>query len=111
MINVLTAKKKKIQLKDSHSEKATYEIGENIFKSYIWWEGHIQNILRTATTQWSKANIQIQNWTKNLNKHFFKEDMQTANKCKKRYSASLIIKEMPRARHVHQDGHYQKKRK
>jgi len=35
MINVLTAKKKKIQLKDSHSEKATYEIGENIFKSYI----------------------------------------------------------------------------
>ena len=110
MINVLTAKKKKNTVK-GQSEKATYEIGENIFKSYIWWEGHIQNILRTATTQWSKANIQIQNWTKTLNKHFFKEDMQTANKCKKRYSASLIIKEMPRAPHVHQDGHYQKKRK
>ena len=34
MINVLTAKKKKNTVK-GQSEKATYEIGENIFKSYI----------------------------------------------------------------------------
>ena len=33
------------------NEKATYEMGENISKSYIWLWVNIQNIYRTHITQ------------------------------------------------------------
>ena len=88
-------------------------MGKNNSKWNDWQRINFQNIQAAHTTQYQKNKQPNQKVGKRSKQTFFKEDIQIGNKHMKRYSTSLIIREMKIrtteiSPHTRQNGHHQK---